>query len=335
MKVLVIGGTQFVGRHTVEKLLDAGHDVTLMNRGKTAPSLFPSLPRINADRESEEIKSVNALRVDWDAVIDLCAYYPKNVSFLLNLLKGHVGRYVLCSSVSAYTTAAVEQAAPMIREDDPLWSCSQEQAVDTTMATYGPRKAECERVAMKQHSSGIPVTIIRPSLVYGAHDHTDRFAYWIWRAAQERTFILPDDGLTITRKTYAPDLGAAFATVIARANTSGKAYNVAETDPFNFRDTVFFLGEYLRKRPLENAVSVPAERLLAEGIRPWSDLPLWLPKLNLLIDTFRSRSDFDFVSTDPRAALAKAAEAFLAEGREPKAGISTAVEAEILSKIAG
>jgi len=333
MKILVLGGTQFIGRHVVEKLIQARHDVTLLNRGKTAPGLFPDVSLIKADRESDNLKNIKDLQQNWDAVIDLSAYYPKDVSNLLENLKGYAGRYILCSTVSAYVASSMEGPTSTIDEDSPLRACTEKEASNTSMATYGQRKAECERVAMKQHSSGIPTIVIRPSIVYGAHDYTDRFAYWIWRSSQEKPFILPDDGLTITKRTYAPDLASTFVTCLKSSAAMGNAYNIAETDSLSFRDTIYHLGNHLGKKPLDHAVSVSADLLLKEGVKPGSDLPLWLPRGNLLIDTYKSRKDLSFVSTPASKALSDATDAFLAEKRLPKTGLSQSAETELLTKL--
>ncbi|OFZ79395.1 MAG: hypothetical protein A2603_14485 [Bdellovibrionales bacterium RIFOXYD1_FULL_55_31] len=330
MNILVIGGTRFIGRHVVHKLLEAGHTVTLLNRGISNPGLFPNLTTIKADRDSDDIRNVPELRRTWDSVIDLCAYYPKGVDAVLKVLNGCAGRYIQCSSVSAYLATAQEDPTPILHEDDPLRTCSEPEATDTTMSSYGQRKAECERVAMAQHSSGIPVIILRPSLVFGAHDQTDRFAYWIWRAANRSPYILPDEGLTITRRTYAPDLATAFVSAINSHQALGNAYNIAETDPLSFRDTLYHLGNHLGTDSLRFGVSVSSDFLLKNNVAPWSDIPLWIPKTNLLADTYKSRKDLGFVSTPATRALAEAADAFLSEKRTPKAGLSVAREQELL-----
>lgn len=333
MKVLVLGGTQFIGRHLVEMLIAQKHEVTLLNRGKTAPQLFPQLSLIKADRQAEALRDLPSLRQDWDAIIDLCAYYPKEVSMLLEIIKGRAGRYIFCSTISAYAALSLDSPTPLLEETSPLHECTKEQATDTSMLTYGQRKAECERVAFQQHSSGVPTIAIRPSIVYGAHDHTDRFAYWIWRASSDKSFLLPDDGLTITTKTYAPDLASAFVAALTSRSALGNAYNIAETEPMSLRDTLYHIGNHLGKKPLERANSVSSSLLLAEKVKPWADLPLWIPRTHLLIDTHRSRRDLSFVSTPTAKALANATDAFLGENRTPKTGLSQGAEAELINKL--
>lgn len=332
MKILVIGGTQFIGRHLVERLLLEGHDVTLLNRGKTAPALFSKLQLIQVDRRSEDLFKQEKLKSNWDAVIDMSAYYPKEVSNLLQILNGHAGRYIQCSTLSSYIASSLDGPTPIVTEGSPLHSCSAEQAIDTSAYTYGARKAECERVAMQQHSS-IPVVILRPCVVIGPYDHTDRFAHWVWRAKLNEPFILPEDGLTIIRRTYAPDLAQAFVTSLKGDHILGQAYNVAETDALSFRDTLHYLGQHLGTDPLKYAVSISSEKLLNEKVSPWSDLAFWMPKTNLLVDTFKSRRDLGFVSTAPQIALANTADDFLSLKRPPKVGMTRERELEILMKL--
>ena len=325
MKTLVLGGTRFIGRHTVAALQTAGHQITLLNRGQTGPALFPELPRIRADRESGE--GLAELRGDWDVIVDLSAYFPRTLEALLAMLRGRVGRYVHCGTLSSYTAAAGEGPFPLLDESSPLRECSAAEAVDPSMASYGQRKAECERVVGR---AGIPAVVLRPCVVFGAHDPTDRLAWWFDRAAGGERFVLPEDGLTIVRRTYAPDLAQAFVKATSAPAAIGHAYNIAETNPLSFRETLLAAAPK-NHDPLANAVSVSADRLLAAGVRAWSDFPLWIPRTNLLVDTYSARADLQFHSTDARLAIQTAAEAFRSERRPPSAGISRAREQELLA----
>jgi 2'-hydroxyisoflavone reductase len=332
--ILVLGGTLFIGRHVVERLLADGHSVTLLNRGVTNPGVFEHLPRLQVDRhEPGALERLSGLRADWDAAIDLSGYFPDDVRRLLSILRGRCGRYVFCSTLSVYQASSSDEPIAMLTESDPLLPCTAEQAVDPSPNSYGERKAECERVAMEQHASGggVPVVVLRPSVVFGAHDPTDRMAYWIARAKNARPFILPDGGLTITRRTYAPDLAAAFAASVTSSEAPGNAYNIAETDPLNFRQTVASLGEHFGTDPLSQAIGISGVLLISRKVRQWVDFPLWLSGRNLLTDTFAARRDLKVRSTPPGIALAEAAKAFVAQGREPKAGLSFEAEAKLIA----
>lgn len=334
MRVLILGGTQFIGRHLVERLLGDGHELTLANRGVTGMGIFPEIPRLRIDRRGGDIAALRQARRDWDGVVDLSCYFPAELEATLEALRGRIGRYVFCSTISVYERLESERYVGMLRESDATLPCSPEQATDPSMRWYGARKAECERLAQAhaREPGGVPVVILRPSLVYGAQDHTDRFAWWIRRAASRKRFILPEEGLTITRRTYAPDLADAFRRALRSPTAVGHAYNVAEPDALSFRDTLTLLGRHLGVDPLERASGLGAEELLAQGLQAWSDIPLWIPRSHLLIDTFAARRDLGHEETPPAQALASAADAFLALGREPIAGISEAREEEILRK---
>lgn len=333
MKVLVIGGTQFIGRHVVTQLLAQNHDVTLFNRGKTGPELFPNLNRIHGDREQDDVRKISDLRQNWDAVIDLCAYFPKSLPSLLETLKGHAGRYVQCSTISVYKSSIDIDPSQVLTESSEMFRCSESEAVDASMMTYGQRKAECERVARNQQSDGIPIVIIRPSVVYGEHDHTDRFAYWISRATRAKKFILPESGLTTVQKTYAPDLAQAFVSALSGRQVLGKAFNVADTFPLSLNTSLKLIGESVGCSSLDHAVSVSAEKLKQLGVRPWSDLPLWIPSTNFLVDTYLARRDLAYVSTLPDEALKIATEAFLKLKRPPKTGLSAEAEARLIEEL--
>jgi 2'-hydroxyisoflavone reductase len=186
---------------------------------------------------------------------------------------------------------------------------------------------------MGQNQNGIATVILRPAVVYGAHDHTDRLAYWVWRASNAKPFVLPDDGLTIVRRTYAPDLASAFLAASNSGAAPGNAYNIADTDPLNLRDTLFYLGRHLDTKPLEFAVSVPSTRLLQEKVAPGVDVPLWTPQRNILVDTFKARRDLDYVSTPPPTALGQSADTFLSEKRGPSVGLSLDAENKLVGKL--
>lgn len=331
-KVLIIGGTQFVGRHTVELLLRAGHDVVLVNRGRTGPDLFPSARKILCDRSSEEFYARLDRESGFDAVIDFCAYYPKDIERLVPSLSDVAQQYIQISSISA-CRARLAETSHCLRETDPLLECTKEEAIDTSPSTYGNRKAGCEQAALRQSRQGVPVTIFRPSVIYGRYDPTDRFAYWIWRVARQQPFLLPEDGVGITQRTYAPDFAQTIVSAVGNARAFHKAYNVAESGPLSLRATLAVIGRRLRVDPFKFAVPASAERLLEMQVKPWNDLPLWMPHTDLRVDTSTVREDLHPPETPTEQAIGEACDAFLEQGRQPSAGLSAERERGLVHRI--
>jgi len=182
MNILIIGGTKFVGRHITQAALDAGHKVTLFNRGKTNTDLFPKAMKLFGDRDG----GLDALKgKKWDAVIDVCGYVPRVVSQSAELLKDSVDLYVFVSTLSVYADASV----PGIDENSELGKMDDPEVEEITKDTYGPLKVLCENEVRKYFPERhfIP----RPGFVVGPYDPTDRFTYWPHRFFEGGTMLAP------------------------------------------------------------------------------------------------------------------------------------------------
>lgn len=315
----------------MELLLNAGHEVVLVNRGKTGPEIFPNARRIVCDRRSNEFYSKLKKESVFDAVLDFWAYYPGDVERLMPLLPNLARHYIQISSMSAYKLD--QTPIPLIREEDPLLECTEEQAVDETPSSYGHRKAKCEQMAMRQSFDAVPATVFRPKVIYGRWDHTDRFAYWIWRVVRRQLFLLPEDGRYTVQLTFAPDFARAIVRAIGNERLYHKAYNFAETSPLNLRDKLAAIGKHLKMDPFEFAVPATAEHLLNLNVEAWADLPLWIPQTDSVIDTSKVRGDLVLDETPVERAIGKACDAFLELGRPPRCGLSTVRERELVRQI--
>ena len=271
MRLLVLGGTQFVGRHIVETALARGHELTLFNRGQTAASLFPQLECRRGDRRGD----LSALASgEWDAVLDTCGYLPREVEASARLLAGRVGRYAYISSISAY--ASFSQPGD---ELSPLASLQTLADPDTEIVdggSYGPLKAACE--ASVQHVFGDARSLlIRPGLVVGPHDATQRFTYWPARLAQARDDepVLapgsPQDGLQFID---ARDL-AAFVLDQVEQGAAGAYNSVAAPARWTRAELLSTCAAVAGTQP--RLVWVDSATLLARGAKAWNELPLWLP----------------------------------------------------------
>jgi len=184
MRILVLGGTSFVGRAVVEQALGAGHALTLFSRGRTGTELFPAVERRVGDRDDGDYA---ALAGDaWDAVVDVSAYVPRHVQQAADALQDRAGRYLFISTGSVYDVA---QAPDQGLDEDCPRLAPERGTEQVDGDTYGPLKVACEDDT--QARWGGRATIVRPGVVAGPHDPTDRFTYWVRRAARGGRVALP------------------------------------------------------------------------------------------------------------------------------------------------
>ena len=182
LKILVLGGTGFIGPHMVRETLRRGHDVSLFNRGKTNDKLFPDLELLVGDRNN----GLDSLRGGkWDAVIDNSGYVPRHVADSARLLSSAISQYIFISSISAYASYADPN-----HEDSPLATMRDESIEEVTGETYGPMKALCEKKAAEEVGTD-RLTVLRPTYICGPGDHTDRFSYWPVRTMNGGEMLWP------------------------------------------------------------------------------------------------------------------------------------------------
>jgi len=265
MRILIIGGTRFLGRHLVEAALDHRHEVTLFNRGKSNPDIFPQLETILGDRE----KDVNKLQDRiWDAVIDVAGYVPRIVRLSAEVLEPNVRRYVFISTISVY--ADFKKAG--IDESYPVGKLEDETVEEITGETYGPLKVLCERAVHDIY--GERALIVRPGLIVGPHDPTDRFTYWPVRVARGGDVLAPQKPEVGTQIIDVRDL-AEFIIKLTEENAAG-VYNA--TGP-NYELTMGKLLEVSKQISNSDANFrwASVEFLSQNKIEPWSDMPAWIP----------------------------------------------------------
>lgn len=183
MRILVLGGTSFVGRAIVADALGRGHQVTLFSRGKTGPDLFPEAERRIGDRQEGDYSALAG--GVWDATVDVSGYIPRHVAQAAEALGDGAGRYLFISTGSVYDRSA---AGEQMTEQTPRLA-PERGTEEITGETYGPLKVACEDDV--QATYGDRATIVRPGIVAGPHDPTDRFTYWVRRAARGGAVALP------------------------------------------------------------------------------------------------------------------------------------------------
>ncbi len=215
LKVLMLGGTGFIGPHFVDALTAGGHTITLFNRGKRDPDAKPGVEQLLGDRNGQ----IDALKGrDWDVVIDNSGYTPKQVRATAELLKGHVQQYLFISSVAVY--ADFKKAG--IDEDYPLAVLKGTDMDTVTGESYGALKVLCEKVVEEVY--GKNASIIRPSYIAGPGDHTDRFTYWPFRVSKGGEMLAPGGPADPFQFIDVRDL-AAFVRLCVEKRVGG-AYNL-------------------------------------------------------------------------------------------------------------
>jgi 2'-hydroxyisoflavone reductase len=264
MRILVIGGTSFVGRHFTSLALAAGHELTLFNRGRTNPNLFPEAERIRGDRDGGLAPLAGR---SWDAVLDTCGYVPRVVGDSARLLGDAVGRYAFVSTLSVHP----DGVEPGTTEDGPLFEpASADGREEVTDESYGPLKVACERAVAAVFSDR--ALIVRPGLIVGPDDPTDRFTYWVRRIAAGGEVLAPAPAGDPVQFIDVRDL-AAFLLRDLEGETAGVFSAISPPVAFGA------LLEMCRAASASDATItwLPGEFLRARGVQPWSDLPLWMP----------------------------------------------------------
>lgn len=262
LDILFLGGTGFLGPYQVEYALARGHRVTIFNRGRTDADLFGDRVEVLlGNRDSTIEPGLAALEGDrrWDVVIDNSGYVPRHVRDSVNLLKDRVGRYVYVSTVAVYDSSV----ATVFDEDSALWPAPPDDVERVTGETYGPLKAECDRIV--QAALGDRATIVRPTYIFGPGDTTDRFTYWVERIARGGDVLGPVDPNYELQWVDARDLCPWIVQLGER--DQGGVYNASgPTVPVTWEQVLRSLAA-MSETPVQLHWATP-EALEATGIRP-------------------------------------------------------------------
>jgi len=279
MRLLVLGGTQFLGRHVAELALRRGHDLTLFNRGETRPELFPTAEKLRGDRDGDLTALAGR---EFDAVVDTSGYVPRVVRQTLEALGG-VGHYTFVSSISVYgevPTPPTEES-PVTELDEPS---------EDRYEHYGALKADCEDV-VREH---FPAAFIpRPGLIVGPWDPTGRFTYWVERLARGGRVLAPKPPDANAQVIDGRDL----ADWIVRAAEGGISGTYNAVDRPTTRERLLETCRSVAGTDAE-LVWVDGEFLVEHDVGEWMELPLWL----------HDPAWAGMLSVDPSPALAKGLE---------------------------
>ena len=273
MRLLILGGTRFVGRHLVDVALAHGHAVTLFNRGKTDATLFPNLEQLHGDRANPSDLELLQGRI-WDTVIDTCGYVPGIVQLSAQALKDATAHYTFISTISVYADTRVAG----ITEEHALGTISDEAAnalttnEGVTGETYGPLKVLCEQAVQQAFPN--TTLIIRPGLIVGPNDQTDRFTYWPQRVAQGGAVLAPGSADWVTQVIDVRDL-AEWTLHMVEAQQAGIYQATGPERELTFGELLITCAKASKAKP--EFVWVDEQWLLNQKVAPWSDLPLWIP----------------------------------------------------------
>lgn len=349
LEILVLGGTGFLGPHFVEAARAKGHALTLFNRGKSNPTRFSgeefkNIEQLQGDRKAD----MAALQGDrrWDAVLDTSAYIPADVTRSAKLLAPRVGQYLIVSTISVYAktdTPGQDETAPLATLADPT-------VTEVTGESYGGLKALCEKAAEAEMPGR--TTVVRPGLIVGPGDTTDRFTYWPARADRGGEILAPGSAADPTQFIDVRDL-AEFLLLTLEQRHIG-TYNADAREGAITMGALLSACQAVSKRmntiqcvrapctqpPGHDSTLtwVPAEFLEAQKVSPWQDMPVWIPAQGDYagfgrISTQRARAiGLKYRPIETTVADTLAYWRDLPEDRraKPKAGLTPAREAEVL-----
>ncbi|MBL8059243.1 MAG: hypothetical protein JNK63_00840 [Chthonomonas sp.] len=269
MNLLILGGTKFVGRHLAEAALDRGWNVTLFHRGQTNPDILPDATHLNGDR----LEDLSALAGrEWDFCADTCAYFPRAIRLAGEALAGKVQRMAFVSTISVYADSeATRVGSPVATIDNP-------ETEEVTGETYGALKALCE--SELQRIWGDKCWTVRPGIIAGPYDPTDRFTYWVDRVARFKAFVKP---ARLNQPVQAID-ARALAEFILDGLVAGHRQTVNTVGPEAALDFDHLLKRIRRELRAEDYELLPRP----EGV----SLPLELPA-----------NRYEMFSIDPRPAV--------------------------------
>lgn len=264
LRLLILGGTGFLGPHVVQRALDRGHEMTLFNRGRTNNHLFPDLEKLRGDRDGD-LKALEGR--EWDAVVDTSGYFPRIVKDSAELLRDSVDQYVFISTLSVFAS----NSEPDQDETGAVGTIEDETVEQITGTTYGPLKALCEQAA----EAAMPgrVSNIRPGLIVGPGDNSDRWTYWPVRIAEGGEVLAPGKPDNAVQIIDARDL-ANFIIHSIEAKVVG-VYNAIGPAEILSMETML---DACKKGTESDAefTWVDADFLSEHGVRAWQDMPAWV-----------------------------------------------------------
>ncbi|MCG8701639.1 MAG: NAD-dependent epimerase/dehydratase family protein [Bacteroidales bacterium] len=288
-KILILGGTNFIGRVLTEALTSNPNiQITLFNRGITNAGIFPTVERVVGDRNvNNDVQQIS--KTKWDYVIDLSCYYPHQLEAVMRHVNKDLKRYLFISTCSVYCS---DQKLVLRDEKADTWPCSEEDKTDHSSLTYGPRKAECERILQK---SSFSHSILRPALVYGPFDNTDRLYYWLYQVRNTSQLLVPGMGTNQFSITFVKDLVQAIVQCLCDTRNS-EILNIISHQQSSITEIIELSAELFEKEPYQHYADTLY--LINNQVNQWLDIPLWLDNNYFTFDSSKMISELGIVPTD-------------------------------------
>ena len=275
LNVLILGGTTFLGPHLTNELLSHGHKVTYFNRGNDHGFSFPQVEKLQGDRYGD-LKALQGRK--WDAVIDTCGYLPSALKASSKILAKATKHYTFISTISVYADfnqPSIDEDSPLARLKDP------HQTEEVTDVTYGPFKADCEKVVKTYFPNHL--LIVRPGIIVGPYDSSDRFTYWVRRLADGGKVLVPH---TPNQKLQVIDARDLAKWIVKMIESQGVGtYNATgPKEDLNWEKLISECCRFARK-PVD-LVWADEPFLMDHQCNNWNKLPLWVPSQSEMAGVF-------------------------------------------------
>jgi 2'-hydroxyisoflavone reductase len=316
MRVLILGGSQFLGRHIVETLLAGGHAVSVLNRGVSPDELPTQVERLRGDRDEGPPGLQALMGQTWDVCVDVSGYTPRQVRASAEALRANVKRYVFVSAVSVYG----DPNDRPVRETHPRLPPAGEHVTEVNGETYGALKVACEDIVQQVY--GDRATLLRPQVIAGPGDPSGRYSYWVRRAERGGEMLAPGDGSDHLQLIDVRDV-ARFLTTLIECDLAGT---------FNLAGPRFTWARFIEMLGAQSIVWVDAPTLLAANLS-FNELPLFRPERGArsgLMDVSNERAlAAGLTLTEPKVTFRDVRESL--RGREPTAALSVQREAALIA----
>jgi len=292
MKILIIGGTHFLGYHITKRFLDDGHEIVLFNRGLTPQDFGSRVELIRGDRYDYQdfFKKLHGKK--FDAVVDMIAFKAEDSQTAINTFQPHVRHFIHISTSAVYLVTK-DYPTPL-REEDFGRELYPRPEKNPEWWEYGYHKRKCEEVLRKAHEkTGFPVTMFRLPIVMGERDYTLRAYSYFVRIEDSRPLILPDGGLNAFTHVYQGDVVKTIASNLLNKNSFGHAYNLAQEEILTLKTFVMRAAEILQRKT--EIVDIPAKVLENTSIKTLFS-PLFMRR-SFILQTLKAKNELNFSST--------------------------------------